>query len=224
MLFEESEQFTPVLAEQICIRHAANDGVVAVTAHEKEIGGGEDGDADAGVRQAACQRGHLLRRQQRQLGHMADHDPSATIELLRELAHQVDVHGIGGRANVEMDVDVDIELASELENAPDLTCLIAIVARSAPDHGGAAVQAFDQQLIGSGIIGEPFLWKNADLDVDCPLVIGNQRLHAFEAAHANGGIDFDLRAHAGGTVLDAVLQGALGARVHVLDRHALLQW
>src|SRR5206468_10158497 len=155
---------------------------------------------------------------------MADHDPSATLELLRKLAHQMDVHGIGGRANVEMDVDVDVELASELENAPDLTCLIGIVARSAPDHGGAAFQAFYQQLIGSGIIGEPFLRKDADLDVDGPLVIGNQRLHPLEAAHANRGIDFDLRAHAGSTVLDAVLQGALSARVHVLDRHALLQW
>ena len=120
-------------------------------------------------------------------------------------------------------MDVDVELASELENAPDLTCWIGVVARSAPDHGGAAFQAFYQQLIGSGIIGEPFLRKDADLDVDCPLVIGNQRLHPFKAAHANGGIDFDLRTHAGGTVLDAVLQGALSTCVHVLDRHALLQ-
>src|SRR5262249_37427452 len=138
----------PVLGEQVRIRYAANDGVVAVTAHEKEIGGGEDGDADSGVRQAACQGCHLLRRQQGEFGHMADHDPSATLELLRELAHQVDVHGIGGRANVEMDVDADVELASELENAPDLTCLIGIVARSATDHGGAAFQAFHQQVIG----------------------------------------------------------------------------
>src|SRR5262245_16310221 len=80
---------------------------------------GEAGDAGTGVRQAACQRCHLLRRQQRQLGHMADHDSSATLELLRKLAHQVDVHGIGGWANVEMDVDVDVELASELENPSD---------------------------------------------------------------------------------------------------------
>src|SRR5262249_41709874 len=154
----------------------------------------------------------------------ADHDPSSALESLRELTHQVDVHGIGGRSNVEMDVDVDVELASELENAPDLTWLIGIVARSAPDHGGAAFQAVYHQLIGSGIIGEPFLRKDADLDVDCPLVIGNQRLHPLEAAHANGGIDFDLRTHAGGTMLDAILQGALSARVHVLDRHARLQW
>src|SRR5262245_66319623 len=99
---------------------------------------------------------------------MADHDPSAALELLRELAHQVYVHGIGGRANVEMDVDVDVELASELENAPDLTRLVGIVARGASDHGGAAFSAFYQQLIGSGIIGEPFLREHADLDVDGP--------------------------------------------------------
>src|SRR5260370_19919994 len=128
---------------------------------------------------------------------MTGEDSYATRELLRKLPHQVDVHGIGGRANVEMDVDVDVELASELENAPDLTCLIGIVARSAPDHGGAAFQAFYQQLIGSGIIGEPFLRKDADLDVDCPLVIGNQRLHSFEAAHANGGSCFRLPSPAG---------------------------
>src|SRR5260370_22178592 len=90
-------------------------------------------------------------------------------KLVLKLAHQVDVHGIGGRANVEMDVDVDVELASELENAPDLNRLIAIVARSAPDQGGAAFQTFDQQLIGSGISGEPLLRTNDDLDVAYPI-------------------------------------------------------
>ena len=122
-----------------------------------------------------------------------------------------------------MDVDVDIELARQLEDAVDLAGLVAVVARRAADHLGAALEALDQQLVGSGIVDQAFLRKHADLDIDRPLVVGDQRLHALEAAHADAGIDLDLRAHAGGAVLDAVLERVRGARAHILNRHALLQ-
>src|SRR5262249_7773088 len=58
---------------------------------------------------------------------------------------------------------------------------------------------------------------------DRPFAPGDEALHALEAAHADAGIELDLGAHAGGAVLDAFLQGPLGARAYVLDRHALLQ-
>ena len=169
------------------------------------------------------ERRHLVGRQQRQLGHVADRDPSAALVLVGQFAHQVDVHGIGRGADVEMNVDVDVELARELEDAPDLAGLVLVVARRAADHLGAALEPLDQQLVGARIAGQAFLRKHADLDVDRPLVVGDQRLHAFEAAHADAGIDLDLRAHAGGAVLDALLERALGARAHVLDRHARLE-
>src|SRR5262249_44453744 len=90
------------------------------------------------------------------------------------------------------------------------------------DHPGAALQAFDHQLIRTRIADQPFLRKHADLDVDRPFVVGDQRLHAVEPAHADAGIDLDLRAHARGAVLDALFERTCGARAHVLDRHVLL--
>ena len=122
-----------------------------------------------------------------------------------------------------MHVDVDVEFAGELEDAMDLAGLVRVVARRAADHLGAAPEALDHQLVGPRIVGQAFLRKHADLDVDRPFVVGDQRLHAFEAAHADAGIDLDLRAHAGGAVHDALLEGALGARAHVLDRHVFLE-
>ena len=54
-----------------------------------------------------------------------------------------------------------------------------------------------------GIADQPFLRKHADLDVDRPFVVGDQRLDALEPAHADAGIDLDLRAHARRAVQDA---------------------
>src|SRR6185503_14145488 len=67
-----------------------------------------------------------------------------------------------------------------------------------------------------------FLRKDAHLDVDRPLVVFDERLDALEPAHADAGIDLDLRAHARRAVQDAVLERARGACADVLDRHALL--
>ena len=92
----------------------------------------------------------------------------------------------------------------------DLAGLVGVVARRGADHLGAALQALDQQLVGAGIVGQAFLRKDADLDVDRPSVVGDQRLHALEAAHADAGIDLDLRAHARRAVHDALLQRVLG--------------
>ena len=50
----------------------------------------------------------------------------------------------------------------------------------------------------------------------------DQRLDAVEAAHADAGVHLHLRAHARGAVLDAFFQRRRRARVHVLDRHGLL--
>src|SRR5262249_53710856 len=125
--------------------------------------------------------------------------------------------------DIEMDVDVDVELARQLEDAMDLPGFVAVVARRAADHPGAAFEALDQQLVGAGIADQAFLRKYANFDIDRPIIVGDQRLDAFEAAHADAGIDLDLGAHAGRAMLDAVLERARGARAHILDRHALLE-
>src|SRR5262245_3731594 len=122
-----------------------------------------------------------------------------------------------------MHVDIDVELARQLEDAMDLAGLVGVVARRAADHLGAALEALDQELVGSRIADQSFLRKDADLDIDRPLVVGNQRLDAIEAAHADPGIDLDLRTHPSRAVLDALLDRTLGPRAHILDGHARLQ-
>ena len=54
------------------------------------------------------------------------------------------------------------------------------------------------------------------------LVSFDQRLHAFEAAQADLGIDLDMGAHARGAVADALLDRAGGALGDVLDREGVL--
>ena len=125
--------------------------------------------------------------------------------------------------DVEMHVDIDVELARQLEDAMDLAGFVGVVARRAADHLGAALEPLDQELLGPRIADQSLLRKDADLDIDRPFVIGDQGLHALEAAHADAGIDLDLRSHAGRAMLDAFLEGARRPRTHVLDRHALLQ-
>src|SRR5262245_37714147 len=215
--------FDPVLEQQVGIRHAADDGMVAIAAHEKKIGRRQHRDRDPGIGQAAGERGDLLRRQQRQLGHVTDHDAAATPVFFRELAHQVDIHGVGRGADIQVHVDVDVELARQLEDAADLAGLVAVVAWRAADYLRAALQSLDQQLLRSRIADQSLLREDTDFDIDRPSIVRNQRLHALETAHADAGIDLDLRAHARRSVLDALLQRSLGARANVVDRHALLQ-
>ena len=65
--------------------------------------------------------------------------------------------------------------------------------------------------------------KDTDLDVDCPTVVGNQRMHGVKPAHADRGIDLDLGAHLRGAVEDALDEGTLGPGAHILFREAWLQ-
>jgi hypothetical protein len=49
-----------------------------------------------------------------------DHDPPAAPVLFGQLADEVDIHRLGGVADIEMDIDVDIVFAGKLEDTPDL--------------------------------------------------------------------------------------------------------
>jgi hypothetical protein len=80
----------------------------------------------------------------------------------------------------------------------------------------------------AGVVGQAFLGKHTDLQVDRPLVLRDEPLHAVIAAQADARIDLDVGAHARGPERDAVLQRLLGPSVDVLDgervlhlRHAL---
>jgi hypothetical protein len=154
---------------------------------------------------------------------MADDDAPAAPVFLGELAHLVDVHTLGRGADVEVQIDVDIELARELEDAPDLRRAVAVVARRAADDARTAAQRLDQQLVGAGIVRQAFLWKDADLDVDRSVVLGDERCDRFVAAHADARVHLHLGAHARRAMQDALLERARRARAHVFDRHAFLE-
>ena len=113
----------------------------------------------------------------------------------RALADVIEIHAVGGRAEIEMHVDVDVELARHLEDAVDLAVRIAVGIGRGADHAAAAVERLDHQLVGAGIVEQPLLRKDADLEIDRPGVFLDQRQHAFEPAQPDAGIDLEMRAH-----------------------------
>ena len=94
-----------------------------------------------------------------------------------------------------MHVDVDVELTRHFEHAVYLPFRIGVGIGSGADDLAAALERLHHQLIGAGIVEQPFLREDADLDVDRPLVLVDQRQHPFQAAQADAGIDLELRAH-----------------------------
>src|SRR5262249_4179260 len=126
-------------------------------------------------------------------------------------------------AEIEMHVDIDIEFARKLEYSSDLAGMVAVVIRRGADHLGALAKGFHQELVRAGIVGEPFLGKDTDLEIDRPAIIGDQRRNALKAAQADTGIDFDMGAHARRAVEDGAYERRLGTRAHVVDGEVWLQ-
>ena len=73
----------------------------------------------------------------------------------------LEVHAVGGRAEIEMQVDVDVVFARQFENAVDLAGQIAIDIGRAANGAAAAIERLDHQFVGAGIVEQPFLRKNA---------------------------------------------------------------
>ena len=183
--------------EEIGIGDAASDIVILIAPHHEKIGRRQHRDRDANVGEAVRQDCELRGRYRRQFGHMSNRDPAAAAILFGQLADLMDVHRLGRAADIEMQVDVDVVFTREFENSADLAIGVAVVARGAANHLGPAFQRLDQQLVGTWVIRQPVLRKDADFYIDRPTIVGNQRLHGVESAHADRGIHFDLRTHAG---------------------------
>src|SRR5690349_21393295 len=110
-----------MLDEKIGVGYAAADIVVLVAPHDEQVGQRQDGNRYPGIREAARQGCNLVRRHCRQFGHMTDRHPATAAVLLGEFADEVNVHPLRRVADIEMDVDVDVKLAGELEDPTDLT-------------------------------------------------------------------------------------------------------
>src|SRR5262245_17296335 len=95
-------------------RNAAAMVVRSIAAHKIKIGRGEDGESHPAIGHAAGGLIEQLRRGAGGLRHMSDGDPPAIFITLGQLADVEEVHVLRVGAEVEMHVDVDVELASNL--------------------------------------------------------------------------------------------------------------
>ena len=133
-----------MLDQEIGVGDPAPDIVVALAAHQIEVGQRQHRDRDAGIGHAPRQQREFGRRQRRELGHVADHHPAAAPVLPGQLAHQRNVERLAAVADIEMNVDLGVEFARQLEDPADLPGMIGIVARRAADRPGPALQPLDE--------------------------------------------------------------------------------
>jgi hypothetical protein len=85
------------------------------------------------------------------------------------------MHPGGIEVEVEMEIDVDVEPLGDREDALGLPVGIGVEVGSAADQFGAALAGGHEELLGAGIVDQPLLRKDADLQVDRPGVIGLRR-------------------------------------------------
>jgi hypothetical protein len=113
---------------------------------------------------------------------MADRDPAAPAILLHQLADLVDIHVAGRRPDIEMDIDIDIEFARQLEDPVDLPGMVYIVTGRPADDRCAAPQRLHNIGVGFGNAGPAFLGEDADFHIHRPAIFFGQLLQRLEAA------------------------------------------
>ena len=148
---------------------------------------------------------------------MADRDAPLIFALLGLPADFVQMAPGRVEVEVEMKIDVDVEFPREIENAREMRIRVGVGIGAAADHLAAVAQRLHQQLFAAGIIGQAFLRKDAEREVERPGIVALQRLHGLEAAQADAWIDLDMGAHAGRAVHDRALDHPGAARIDILD-------
>ena len=108
-----------------------------------------------------CRRGQISRRHGGELRHMTDRHPTAPAVQICEPANLNEIEMGWIKAEIEMEIDIDIEAACQIENPPDLTVGILVHVRRATDDVGPLLKRLDHHLLATGIIEQAFLRKNA---------------------------------------------------------------
>ena len=196
---------------------AARHEVGGVAAHQIEVGGGQHRDGDAGAREFYGGGVEFGRRQRRQFGGVADGDAALIVAALGLAADLVEMPPGGIEVEIEMQVDIDVEGLREIEQFFQMRRGIGVHIGTAADRLAAVAQGGDQQLLGAGIVGQAFLRKHAERQIDRPGVIALQRLDRLEAAQADARIDLDMGAHPRGAGHDRALQHPGAALIDILD-------
>src|SRR6267142_7118755 len=153
---------------------------------------------------------------------MPDRDTSLIIAPLGLPQDLVEVPP--GRIEIEIQVkiDIDIEGLREIEQFFQLRHRIAVHVRATADQVAAIAQGGDQKFLGAGIVGEPFLWEDADRKIDRPGVVAPERLDRLEATQPDARIDLDMGPHPRGAVNDGALEHAGAAGIDILHREVAL--
>ena len=123
---------------------------------------------------------------------------------------------------VEVQVDIDVELLRQIEDLFEMRVRVGVHVGTAADCFAAVAQGRDQQLFGAGIVGQAFLRKHADREIDRPGIVALQRLDRLEAAQRDARIDFHMGAHPRGAMHDGALDHPRAARIDVFHREIAL--
>ena len=119
--------------------------------------------------------------------------------------------GVRRVAKVEVHVDVDVERTRHLEDAVDLSARVGVGVWRRTHHTCAALQGFEHELVRPGIVQKTLLGKDTNIEVQGPLVGLNEGQDTLQAPQPDPRVDFEVGAHEGGAVQDALFQGARGA-------------
>src|SRR5579883_3048742 len=147
---------------------------------------------------------------------MADGHPPAIPVSLREVADIFYVHALGGVAQIEMHVDIDVVFARDREDPVDLPARIAVDIGNGAECAGTSTQSLDQQLLRTGIVEETLLRKGANLDVDRPCIISGELQDGVETTETDARIDLDVSPHQHRAIENAFFQRALCSCVDIL--------
>src|SRR5690606_31784027 len=99
---------------------------------------------------------------------MPDGNASPAAIIFRLPADFVKIHTRRVEVEIQMEVDIDVIMPGEFENASDLALWIIIRVWAAANDIGTSLQRLDKKLIGSRIIEQSFLRENANLEVYRP--------------------------------------------------------
>jgi hypothetical protein len=181
------------MPQQLVRWHNASGYVVVMgvmAPHQIEVRRRQHSERHAGASEALRHCLEIRQRKARCLGHMADRDASAIFVFVGAAADMVEGHVVRSRPKIKMHIDVDIELPRHLEDAIDLPMRIGICVGRSANHGAAALEPTDHKFVRAWVVEEALLGKNANLKIDCPGIVPNERQNPFKTAQAHTGIDF----------------------------------
>ena len=167
-----------VLAEEICVGHTAHHAMVAVAAHQEQVGRRQHVTRDARVGEPARQAATSVGGSSDSLAMWPTTTRPPRLYCSVSSRTQIDVHGVRRWRQRRDGCRCRRRTRAPARRCVDLPDFVGVVARRAADHLGAALEPLDQQFFGAGIAGQVLLRKHADLDVDRPFVVVDQRLHA----------------------------------------------